>query len=409
MKERDELDQLAGLLAKKVKKPEDLLGKGGLLAQLFGKTLQGVMEAELSESLGYEKYHKSESHQSNNRNGSYPKTIETSDGPVTIQVPRDRDGEYEPRILPKHQRRTNEIEDKIIAMYGRGMSTREISAAIEDMYGATLSAGLISQITNKLMPEIEDWQNRPLAAVYAMLYLDAIHIHVRVEGQVKSRAVYTLLGITVDGLKEILGIWVSGEGEGANYWLTVLSEIQNRGVKDILIASVDGLTGFKEAIGAVFPQTVVQRCVVHQIRNTLRYVSWKDRKDFMVDLKGVYQAATRQAAEAALAELQIKWGDRYPIAIRSWENNWPELSAYFDYPREIARLIYTTNAIESFYRQMRKVVKTKASYPDGNALLKQLFLAANHASKKWTMPIPSWHQILNQLLIRFEGRIHLPN
>lgn len=409
MRKDEPIDELAKLLAARVTKPEDLLGKDGILANLFGKTIQTMMEGELSESLGYEKHRKTDSHGSNSRNGSYKKHLQTSGGSVAIDVPRDREGDYAPQILPKFQRRTNEIEDKIIAMYGRGMSTRDISDMVDEMYGASLSAGTVSEITNKLLPEIEAWQSRPLEAMYPMLYLDAIHVHLRIDGQSKARAVYTLLGITLDGMKEILGIWVSGESEGANYWLSVLSEIQNRGVKDVLIASVDGLTGFKEAITAVFPETIVQRCVVHQIRNTLRYVSWKDRKDFMRDLKVVYQAASRREAELGLEQLRGKWGEHYSIAIRSWENNWPELSAYLDYPQEIARLIYTTNAIESFYRQMRKVVKTKGSYTDEKALRKQLYLAAMNTSKKWTKVMPDWHKILNQLMIKFEGRINLPN
>jgi putative transposase len=313
MSQEELIDELAKLLAKKAKKPEDLLGKGGLLAHLFGKTLQSMMEAELTESLGYGKNQIAGSQQSNRRNGNYEKTIETSDGSVTIEVPRDREGEYEPQVLPKYQRRTNEIENKIIAMYGRGMSTRDISSLIEETYGATLSAGLISQITNKLLPEIEEWQNRPLEAIYPIVFLDAIYVHMRVDGQSKARAVYSILGITADGMKDILGIWVSTESEGANYWLSVLSEIQKRGVKDILIACVDGLTGFKDAIGAVFPPAIVQRCIVHQIRNTLKYVSWKDRKAVLADLRKVYKAGSRREAENALVEFRIKWGERYAI------------------------------------------------------------------------------------------------
>lgn len=296
---------------------------------------------------------------------------------------------------------------KILGLYAKGVSTRDIQDTLTDLYGVDIAPATISKITDKVWEMVEAWQNRPLEAIYPIIYLDAIHIKLRRDGKVMNVAVYIVLGVTMNGYKDILGHWVSDGAEGANFWLSVLSDLQNRGVEDIFVASVDGLTGFSEAIHAVFPQTEVQRCIIHQIRNSLRYVSWKDRKAFVQDLKSVYQAPNREAAEANLQRLGEQWNDKYAIAVRSWENHWDELSTFFDYPAEIRRMIYTTNSIEGYNRQLRKVTKNKASFPTTQAVRKLLFLANVDITKKWTRPIVNWALILNQLAIRFEDRFPL--
>jgi transposase-like protein len=297
------------------------------------------------------------------------------------------------------------LEEKIIAMYARGMSTRDIETMLHETYGVNVSTGLISAITDKVWPLVEAWQNRPLATVYPIVYLDAMYIKLRREGQVEQVAIYSVLGVDLDGYRDVLGHWVGDGAEGANFWLSVLSELQSRGVEDVFIACVDGLTGFEAAIEAVFPQAQVQRCIVHQIRNSLKYVVWKDRKAFMADLKKVYQAPTREQAETQLLQLGEVWGQKYAMAVRSWENNWDSLSTFFDYPDQIRRLIYTTNSIEGYHRQLRKVTKTKGAFPTDQAVRKLLYLATERIVKKWTVPLPNWALIRNQLAIRFEDRM----
>lgn len=386
---------------------DDFFGKEGIMARLFARTMEQLLEAELTAKLGYEKYEARGRNSGNSRNGKRSRRVQTSGGEISIAVPRDRQGEYEPLLLEKHQVRSNEIERKVIGLYAKGMTTRDIEESLAEMYGVKVSAGTISTITEQIWPQVEEWQKRPLAAVWPIIYLDAIHIKLRREGKVENVAVYIVLGVNLTGRREVLGHWVGAGAEGANFWLSVVTDLQQRGVADILIASVDGLSGFEEAVRAVFPQTQVQRCIVHQIRNSLKYVVSQDRKEFMRDLKSVYQAPTRDAAESNLLKLDEKWGNKYAIALRSWENNWTALSTYFDYPAQIRRLIYTTNPIEGYNRQLRKVTKNKAAFPTDRSVRKLLYLVTERISKKWTMPIPNWALILNQLVIRFGDRCPL--
>lgn len=383
---------------------DDFYGKDGIFSRLFSKTIEQMLDAELSAELGYDRYESVGRNSGNSRNGHYTRKMRTSGGDAEIKVPRDRNGAFQSVLLEKN---SNEIEQKIIAMYAKGMSTRDIQEMLEELYGIDVSPETISAITDKVWPLVEEWQNRPLMSQYAIVYLDAIHIKLRREGKIINVAVYNVLAVDLDGHKDILGHWVGDGGEGANFWLSVVADLQARGVEDIFIAAVDGLTGFSDAIHSVFPETQVQRCVIHQIRNSLKYVIWKDRKAFTADLKTVYKATTREEAESNLLLLEEKWQDKYAAAIRSWQNNWEELSVYFDYPKEIRRLIYTTNAVEAYHRQLRKVTKNKGSFPTEQALRKLLYLATVNITKKWSAPLHNWPLILNQLAIRFEGRIKI--
>jgi transposase-like protein len=397
-------DEIQNELAQ-VESIDDFFGKEGIFSKLFARTVEEMLEAELTEHLGYEKYEAQGRNSGNNRNGRRKTTLQTSAGNQQIQVPRDRNGEFQSPLL--EQRRSNELEQKITALYAKGTTTRDIQETIADIYGVEVTAATISAITDKVWPLVEEWQNRPLAAVYPIVFLDALHVKLRREGKIESVAVYIVLAVDADGHKDVLGNWVGDGGEGANFWLSVLSDLQSRGVEDILIACVDGLTGFPDAIEAIYPDTIVQRCIIHQIRHTLRYVTWSDQKEFMQDLRPVYQAKTREEGETNLLQLAEKWGDRYPAAIRSWENNWTELSTFFDFPAQIRRLIYTNNAIEGYHRQLRKVTKNKAVFPTPKSVRKLLYLAQMNIQKKWSMPIPNWAKIRNQLAIRFEGRFPL--
>lgn len=392
----------------KAKSMDDFFGKEGIFARLFANTLEQMLQAELSEHLGYEPHEAKGRNSGNNRNGSYARKIRTSEGEATIQVPRDRNSTFQPVILPKGSASTtNELEEKIIGMYAKGMSVRDIQEQLEEWYGVQVSPATVSAITDKVWGLVDAWQSRPLSAIYAIVYLDAIHLKIRRENKVENTAVYVVLGVDLEGQRDVLGHWIGEGGEGANFWLSVISDLQARGVKDILIACMDGLTGFKDAILAIFPHTEIQRCVIHQIRTSLKYISWKDRKAFMVDLRQVYGAPTREAAETALEALDEKWSGRYAVAIRSWQNNWEDLATFFRFPAEIRRLIYTTNSVEGYNRQIRKVIKTKGAFPSGDAAKKLLFLAYRDITKKWTMPIYNWPLILNQLVIRFEQRLSL--
>jgi transposase-like protein len=388
----------------KVQSMDDFFGKEGVFAKLFAETMEQMLEAEMIEHLGYEPYEVKGRNSGNNRNGRYSKKIRTSTGETTVQVPRDRNGEFEPKIIAKYAGNTNELEEKILAMYAKGMSTRDIAEMLEDVYGVEVSASTISAITEKVWPLVEAWQSRPLASIYPIIYLDAIHIKLRREGKVVNTAVYNALGVDLEGRRDILGHWVGDGAEGANFWLSVLTDLQSRGVEDIFIACIDGLGGFSEAITSLFPQAQVQRCIIHQIRNSLRYVPWKDRKAFVADLKRIYRAATREEAEMNLLQLGEKWSSKYAIAVRSWENNWEELATFFAYSTEIRRLIYTTNSVEAYNRQLRKVTKNKATFPTPEAARKLFYLATQRITRKWVNPIRNWPQILNQLAIRFEGR-----
>ena len=391
----------------KAESMDDFFGRDGIFAKLFANTLEQMLEAELSDHLGYERHEYSGRNSGNSRNGYYDKKVRSSSGDVKIKVPRDRNGDYEPKIVPKYGKNTNELEEKILGLYAKGVSTRDIQDTLIELYDVDVSPTLISKITDKIWDKVEEWQNRPLASIYPIIYLDAIHIKLRRDGKVANTAVHIVLGVDLEGHKDILGHWVAEGEESANFWLSVLTDLQTRGVKDIFIACVDGLTGFADAIHSIFPKAQTQRCIIHQIRNSLKYVSYKDRKAFVKDLKTVYKAANRETAEKKLLELKKQWNDKYAIAVRSWENNWDELSTFFDYPAEIRRLIYTTNSIEWYNRQLRKVIKNKSSFPSSRAIRKLLYLANVHITKKWTRPIMNWPLILNQLAIRFEDRFPL--
>lgn len=375
-----------------------------MLKTLFRDTLQGILEAELEDHLGYKKHSAEGINTGNSRNGYSKKTIQTKFGKTEVDIPRDRNGEFEPRIIGKYERTSNQLEEQIIAMYAKGMSTRDIEDHMRDIYGIDVSPAMVSKITDKLLPMISEWQSRPLDRVYPVVFLDAIHFKVRKENRIVNKAAYSVLGINMAGQKEVLGIWV-GEHESASFWLGVCNDLKNRGVEDILITCKDGLSGFSEAINTVFPKTEIQLCVIHQIRNSLKYVPYKEQKELMADLKKIYQALTIEEAELAFTAFKEKWGKRHPIIIRSWENNWVELTAYFKYPYQIRRLIYTTNIIEGYHRQLRKVTKTKTAYPTDESLIKIIYLATIEASKKWTMPIKDWKNCISQFAIYFEDRL----
>ena len=340
----------------------------------------------------------------NTRNGSSSKKVKSSYGEMDINIPRDRESTFEPQALKKYQKDISNIENQIISMYAKGMTTRDISSHIKQIYGFGISESMVSQITNKILPTIEEWQNRPLEKVYPFVFLDAIHYNVRENGVIVKKAVYIALGYNLNGLKEVLGMWI-GENESAKYWLMVLNQLKERGLEDILIVSTDNLPGFTQAIEAVYPKTEIQKCVIHQIRNSTRYVSYKDIRELMADMKKVYKAPTEESALLQLDLFEDKWNDKYPSCVRSWKNNWAELATYFKYPQEIRTLIYTTNAIEAFNRQLRKVTKNKAIFPTDFALSKSLYLAMADASLKWTSRVRGWDKIYSQLSIYFEGRI----
>jgi len=381
---------------------EDLMGKDGAIKKLLKHSLEQMLETELTEHLGHAKH--AISHSGNSRNGKSKKTLLTDTDRIELLMPRDRQGEFEPIVVKKHERMLGPIEDKIISMYAKGMSTRDIGSHIEDIYGLEVSPTLVSNITAKITALAEEWQARPLEAMYPIVFFDAIHYKVRSEGKVVSKAAYTCLGIDIHGRKDMLGLWV-GEAEGATFWFSVISELKNRGVQDVLIACVDGLKGFPEAIESVFPKTQVQLCVIHQIRNSLRYVVWKDQKEFMKDLKLVYTAPSEEKAEYELEQLGAKWGKKYPLVIKSWKTNWHHLSTFFKFPQEIRTIIYTTNAVEAVHRQFRKVTKTKAVFPHDDALKKMLFLALRDIQKKWNMSLSNWGLVITQFSIIFEKRI----
>lgn len=374
------------------------------LKDLFADTLKEMLEAELDDHLGYSKYDYKNKSTTNSRNGRNSKRVLSDLGEFDLTVPRDREGSFEPQVVKKNQTDISGIEDQVIGMYAKGMTTRDIATHLENIYGFEASPTLISGITDKITPVAKEWQNRPLEPVYPIIFMDAIHYKVKQDNRVINKAAYAVIGVNLDGIKEVLGIWIGGN-ETSKYWLLVLNELKNRGVNDILIACVDGLNGFTEAIKAIYPHTEIQRCIIHQIRNSSKYVSYKDLKEFNVDLKLVYTATTEEAALAELERFEQKWGDKYLIAIRSWKNNWDELATFFKYPQEIRKIIYTTNSMESYNRQLRKVTKARSIFPSDDALLKMLYLATMDISKKWTQSIRGWAQILAQLSIFFEGRI----
>jgi putative transposase len=389
----------------RAKSIDDFFGKEGIFARLFADTLEQMLEAELTAHLGYPR-HAPEGHNSgNSRNGKRTRQLRTSSGDTTIQVPRDRNSTFQSPLLDAYQTSTNELEEKIIGLYAKGMSARDIQDTLQQAYGVEVSAATISTVTDKVWSLVEAWQNRPLAAIYPIIYLDAIHLKLRRDGKVANTAVYIVLGVDLDGQRDVLGHWVGDGAEGANFWLSVVTDLQSRGVQDIFIACIDGLNGFKDAIQAVFPRAQIQRCIIHQVRQSLTYVSWKDRKAFVADLRTIYQAPTREAAETRLLELSERWSATYPMAVRSWETHWEDLATMFEYGAEIRRLIYTTNSIEGYNRQLRKVTKTKGAFPTDDAARKLLFLVNRNITRKWTAPVPNWARIRNQLAIRFAGRL----
>ena len=377
---------------------QDLTGKDGFLTPLIKQITEAALKAELEQ-------HMESDEQPNRKNGSTKKTVKSSVGAFELDTPRDRAGSYEPKLVKKNQTKlTDEIDRKILSMFSLGMSYRDIRGHVEDMYGIDVSEATITGVTDRLIPELKEWQQRPLEALYPFVWLDAIHFKVKEDGRYVSKAVYTILGLNVEGKKELLGLHLS-ESEGANYWLSILTDLHNRGVRDILIASVDGLKGFPEAIASIYPNTEVQECVIHQIRNSIKYVASKHQKEFMADLKPVYRAVSKEAAELELDRLEDKWGEQYPIVLRSWRAKWENLSVYFKYPEYVRKAIYTTNAIEAVHRQFRKLTKTKGGFPNENSLLKLLYAGILNASKKWTMPIQNWNMTLSQLAIHFDGRL----
>lgn len=385
-----------------LKSGESLTGKNGVFAPLLKEFIESALESEMSAHLDA-----SERTKGNKRNGKKSKTIKTASGSLEIATPQDRQSNFDPQLIKKRQTiLADSLESKILGLYGRGMSLRDISAQIEEMYDMKISHNVLSEITDRVLPKVKAWQNRPLAPMYTIVWLDAMFYKVRHQGQVQSRALYNIMGINKDGYKELLGMYVS-ESEGANFWLQVLTDLQNRGLQDILIACTDNLKGFSEAIVSIFPETEVQSCIIHQIRNSIKYVASKDQKPFMADLKLVYRADTKAIAETELLNLEEKWGKKYPVVLDSWNRNWDKLSTYFAYTPHIRKLIYTTNAVEGFHRQLRKVTKSKGAFPSDQALLKLTYLASQNIMKKWTSPLQNWSLTVQQLAIKFGDRMKL--
>ncbi|MEB8474941.1 MULTISPECIES: IS256 family transposase [Acidithiobacillus] len=397
-------NELLDSLLADYKTPEDLIGEGGLLKQLTKRLVERALQTEMVEHLGYAK-HESVAHPTGNtRNGTSKKTLKGELGALQIEVPRDRNGSFEPRLIPKHQTRWTGFDDKILSLYARGMTVREIQSHLEEMYGTEISPTLISSVTDAVMEDAKAWQSRPLDVLYPIVYLDCIHVKTRDNGAVRAKAVYLALGINLAGEKELLGLWIA-QTEGAKFWLQVVTELKNRGVQDIFIACVDGLKGFPEAIETVFPKTAVQLCIVHMVRYSLNYVSWKLRKAVAADLRAIYSAATVAEAEAQFAAFAEKWGEAYPPIVQSWRRNWARLIPFFDYPPEIRKVIYTTNAIESVNMSLRKITKNRGAFPSDDALLKLFYLALQNISQKWTMPIRDWKAALNRFIIQFDDRM----
>lgn len=397
-------NELIDNLLKDYKKPEDLIGENGLLKELTKRLLERAMSAEMTEHLGYERHEVTGQNSGNSRNGKSGKTLKGTFGTMPIEVPRDRNGTFEPQIVEKHQTRFTGFDENIISLYARGLSTREIQQHLEEIYQVEVSPALISSVTDEVIDEVKAWQDRQLDEVYPILYLDALQFKVRDGAHVRNKAIYVAIGVDMNGLKEVLGLWIA-QTEGAKFWLSVMTELKNRGVKDIFIACVDGLKGFPEAIETVFPQTEVQLCIVHLVRHSLKFVGWKQRKEVARDLKTIYTSATESEAETRLAEFAAKWDEKFPMISRSWLSNWARVIPFFAHPPEIRRVIYTTNAIESLNMSLRKVTKARSSFPNDEALLKLLYLALRNIAKKWTMPIHDWKAALNRFAIIYEDRM----
>lgn len=400
--ESPEYIAMRDLALKQLKSGKSLTGEGGVFAPIIKEFLESALSAEMEMHLDED-----ERNSGNKRNGKGSKTLKTSTGIIPIETPQDRHSNFEPQIVKKRETiLADNLAPQIIGLYGRGMSLRDISIHIQEMYDVEVSASTLSEITDRVIPQVKEWQNRPLDDVYPIVWLDAMHYKVRDGGKVVSRAVYNILSINKEGKKELIGMYIS-ESEGANFWLSVLTDLKSRGVKDILIACTDNLKGFSDAILGVFPKTEIQKCVVHQVRNSLKYIASKDQKSFMKDLKKVYQSPTKDGAETELIKLEEVWGKKYPIVLKSWNDNWEELSTYFQYDAHIRKIIYTTNAVEGFHRQVRKVTKTKGAFPSDMALLKLIYLASENISKKWTQPIHNWGLTIQQFCIKFGDRMKL--
>lgn len=392
---------------KKCKTMDDVVGKNGLMQKLFKEVMQQLLEAEMDEQLGREKYQRSDEEDNNDldyRNGHSQKVLRSSYGEVPIDIPRDRKSKFEPKVIKKYGKDCSEFDNKVIGLYARGMSTRDIQSELEELYGIDISPDMISNITDKVMDAAAEWQNRMLDKVYPIVYMDAVHFKVRDEHRIVTKAAYICMGIDMNGYKHILGIWI-GEAEGAKFWLSVCNDLKNRGIKDILIACMDGLRGLPDAVKAIFPKACIQNCIIHQIRNSIKFISYKYRKDFMRDLKLVYKADTEELALAQLDELKDKWANKYGSVIDSWYENWDKLYTYFHFSPEIRKIIYTTNALEGFNRQIRKFTKTRTVFPTDDSLRKSLYLATEQVMKKWTSPIQNWGSTLLQLEIIFKERI----
>ena len=397
-------NELIDNLLRDYQKPEDLIGENGLLKQLTKRLLERAMAAEMTGHVGYERHEAAGQNSGNSRNGTSAKTLKGTFGTLPIEVPRDRNGTFEPQIVGKHQTRFTGFDENIISLYSRGLSTREIQQHLEEIYQVEVSPALISSVTDEVIDEVKAWQNRQLDACYPIVYLDVLRFKVRDGGQVRNKAIYVAIGVTMDGLKEVLGLWIA-QTEGAKFWLSVVTELKNRGVGDIFIACVDGLKGFPEAIESVFPKTEVQLCIVHMVRHSLNFVGWKQRKEVATDLKKIYTSATEAEAEIRLTEFAEKWDSKFPMISRSWRSNWARVIPFFAHPPEIRKVIYTTNAIESLNMSLRKVTKTRSSFPNDEAVLKLLYLALRNIAKKWTMPIHDWKAALNRFAIIYEDRM----
>jgi len=406
-KKHDVPEALLTSLLANYQKPEDLIGENGLLKQLTKLLVEKALDAEMAHHLGHEKNQPVANPTGNTRNGKSRKTLKGEFGELPIEIPRDRHGSFEPQLIPKHQTRWSGFDDRILSLYARGMTVREIQAHLEEMYGTEVSPTLISSVTDAVNDEVKAWQARPLDPIYPIVYLDCIHVKVR-EGAVRVKAVYLAIGVTMSGEKEVLGLWLA-QTEGAKFWLQVVTELRNRGVQDVLIACVDGLKGFPDAIEAVFPKTTVQLCIVHMVRGSLNYVSWKKRPEVAADLKRIYSAATADEAEQRLGEFEAKWDEEYLPIGQSWRRNWQRIIPFFDYPPEIRKVIYTTNAIESVNMSLRKLTKNRGSFPSDEALLKLFYLALRNISKKWTMPIKDWKAALTRFTIEFGDRLAVNN
>lgn len=384
--------------------PTNVLGADGLIKQLTKALVERAMAAELEHHLGYEHGEEPPEEQGNRRNGASRKTLRTEQGPVTVTVPRDREGTFEPQIVPKHQRQFDGFDDKILSMYARGMSVRDIRAHLEELYGVNVSPDLISRVTDSVLDELKAWQNRPLDELYLVVFIDAIVVKIRDSGVVQNKAVHVVVGIDTDGDKHVLGLWLA-KTEGAKFWNSVFNELRNRGVRDILVLCADGLTGLPKAVEAAFPMTVFQTCIVHLIRSSMRYVAWNERKKLCADLRQIYTAASQEDAEAALDEFEQKHGDKHPTVVKAWRARWDEVTPFLAFPPDVRKAIYTTNTIEALNRQLRKATKTRGAFPTDQAALKLLFLASRNAEKTWKRPFPSWVRSRAQFAIQFEGRM----